>query len=580
MRAAVMRGALSAGLRCNATNAFVSRRSIRLRDKTLKKTDGMKAALQTSLKAPVLENPMADTKALEDRNPELFPHKQDQVSSEARDAVLSEESAGKAKKKRSQREKSRTEESAFVRAFQEASKAAAAGKPAKSSKHPRAEKADKPAEADADKATPDSLTLQNPQHYWHLNAIQLLDELAGKYTEVAEIWKPAGAADQHALALLHWISTTEPEVAEAMATYGVGGYVQKPALEGAPAASSDGSVPAQASEAPAPAPDAPPAAKPASKTPAPAAAAAASAAKSPAAPAAAEPTAETPAPESAAEPAAGSPPSATDKAMSFAALVSGALKGVTGKSSAPKPSKPAPAAAAAPPASAPVPPPAADSLPTPPAYARNKVDLEEKIRVLEEKLKLALSQPAPLAGVPLPTALQYEVLKAEAKDYTLASEDGDESEEPVEFFGSVNRIELAGIAARPMTKLWQTGIVTELNITTTFSRSELNGGGLMTERELHKVYIHGETLANYVMRNVRQGFLVHVQGRLSAYPRWSEEEGKLVTMHAINVHPESGGSVTILRGRSRSSNAAYNDIEFHQLSEKASDQPKEDSSAR
>ena len=147
-----------------------------------------------------------------------------------------------------------------------------------------------------------------------------------------------------------------------------------------------------------------------------------------------------------------------------------------------------------------------------------------------------------------------------------------------EFMGCINRVDVAGVMGRPSTKLWQTGIVTEFSITTTQQRMEMKGGGLLTERELHKVYVHGSTIARFIMSNARQGYLVHVQGRLTGFPRWSEDEGKMVHTHAINVHPESGGNFTILRGPVANQDAVFNSLE-HQATVRAATERKKRSEA-
>eukprot|EP01064_Diplonema_japonicum_P020090 TRINITY_DN2911_c0_g1_i1.p1 TRINITY_DN2911_c0_g1~~TRINITY_DN2911_c0_g1_i1.p1 ORF type:complete len:468 (+),score=118.94 TRINITY_DN2911_c0_g1_i1:63-1466(+) len=202
------------------------------------------------------------------------------------------------------------------------------------------------------------------------------------------------------------------------------------------------------------------------------------------------------------------------------------------------------------------------------AFLQMKSDLENKVEELEKKLNLALSKPAPVAGLPMPTTLQYEVLKEGAED---AEHGGFPKgvEATNNYYGSINRVDLAGVVGKPSMKQWQTGVVAEISLTTTFSRSEVKGSGVLTEREQHKVYIHGETLVNYVMCHVRQGYLVHVQGRLTAFPRWSEESGRLVFNHAVNVHPEAGGFITILRSAA-STDETYNDMEFKIMSNRAS----------
>eukprot|EP00754_Rhynchopus_humris_P021904 Rhum_TRINITY_DN14766_c10_g1::Rhum_TRINITY_DN14766_c10_g1_i1::g.115095::m.115095 len=211
------------------------------------------------------------------------------------------------------------------------------------------------------------------------------------------------------------------------------------------------------------------------------------------------------------------------------------------------------------------------------AFLKVKADLEEKVQTLESKLKLLSSTPAPSAGVPLPTALQYEVMKASAQDTEVAL--AVESVEEREFIGCINRVDIAGIMGRPSTKLWQTGIVTEFTITTTQQRMEMKGGGLLTEREMHKVYVHGATIARFIMSNARQGYLVHVQGRLTGFPRWSEDEGKMVHSHAINVHPESGGNFTILRGAVANQDAVFNSLEYQATVKATADRKKERSGA-
>eukprot|EP01061_Rhynchopus_euleeides_P017081 TRINITY_DN28470_c0_g1_i2.p1 TRINITY_DN28470_c0_g1~~TRINITY_DN28470_c0_g1_i2.p1 ORF type:complete len:271 (+),score=52.48 TRINITY_DN28470_c0_g1_i2:112-813(+) len=192
------------------------------------------------------------------------------------------------------------------------------------------------------------------------------------------------------------------------------------------------------------------------------------------------------------------------------------------------------------------------------AWMQSQAEMQDKIKALEARVKLLSTRPSPSAAVPLPTALHYEVMRQEAEPMKIAVEEVEDRE----IVGSINRVDLAGIVGRPSTKLWQTGVVTEFTLTTTFSRAEVRGSGLVTERETHKIFVHGKTLANFIMGRIRQGFHVHIQGRLSCYPRWSEEEGRMIPAYAVNVHPEAGGMVTILRGSVQNRDAEFNSIEF------------------
>ena len=135
-----------------------------------------------------------------------------------------------------------------------------------------------------------------------------------------------------------------------------------------------------------------------------------------------------------------------------------------------------------------------------------------------------------------------------------------------EIIGSINKVDLAGVVGRPSVKLWQTGIVCEFTLTTSFSRADVHGSDTIIEKETHKIYAHGKTLATFIMSSVKQGYQVHVSGRLSCYSKWSEEEATVTPSYAVHVHPTSAGMVTILRGLVEDRDKEFNSLEYSRVS--------------
>eukprot|EP01060_Flectonema_neradi_P001552 TRINITY_DN1091_c1_g1_i1.p1 TRINITY_DN1091_c1_g1~~TRINITY_DN1091_c1_g1_i1.p1 ORF type:complete len:439 (+),score=83.07 TRINITY_DN1091_c1_g1_i1:96-1412(+) len=183
--------------------------------------------------------------------------------------------------------------------------------------------------------------------------------------------------------------------------------------------------------------------------------------------------------------------------------------------------------------------------------------LRKRLHLAEEKNKLLTSTPSPMAGLPLPTVLQYEVLLAEAKECDWEATTKEKPSQEVEYFGSINSVTLVGVCGSPAAKVMQTGLCAVVPLTTTFTRSEVNGGGTLIERERHQIYLHGSTLANYAMKFVKEGFLLHIQGRLSGYLSYDEIQAQHVQRFGIHVHPEQGGAVSILRGSSDPKSEVY-----------------------
>ena len=149
---------------------------------------------------------------------------------------------------------------------------------------------------------------------------------------------------------------------------------------------------------------------------------------------------------------------------------------------------------------------------------------------------------------------------AEAKEYNWESKTGEKPSDEVEYFGSINSVNLVGVCGSPTAKALQTGMCAVVPLTTTFTRSEINGAGTLTERERHQIHLHGTTLTNFAMKYIREGFLLHVQGRLSGYMSFDETQAQHIQRFGIHVHPEQGGSVTIVRGSSNPRSDIYSSV--------------------
>ena len=87
-----------------------------------------------------------------------------------------------------------------------------------------------------------------------------------------------------------------------------------------------------------------------------------------------------------------------------------------------------------------------------------------------------------------------------------------------------------------------------LSLTTSFKRRKLNAPGDLNEKERHQIYLYGSMLTNFVMNNIKEGFVLNVQGRFSGFSKLKPTE-KLFGTH---VYIEHGGSIAILRGTSNS----------------------------
>ena len=123
----------------------------------------------------------------------------------------------------------------------------------------------------------------------------------------------------------------------------------------------------------------------------------------------------------------------------------------------------------------------------------------------------------------------------------LESQPIDENvEDEIEFYGSVNNANVIGECGRPTAKSLKTGICVVVPLTTK-----------LIHIENHQIYLHGSMLTNFAMKYIREGFLLHVQGRLCGF---LSINGKVNYPEScgIHVHTEQGGSVTILRGPSQS----------------------------